>query len=234
MKIVVLGDIHSNLDVIKDIRDDLVEAECIILTGNITRHGDWLDAKRIIERLMILNPRILAVMGRNDNKTVLEYLKNKKISIHGQGRAVNHVGIYGVGGGNVSLFSSAIEYSGKEQSDFLYNGYKDVKDCQFFIIVSHTPPYNTRLDMTSQNEHVGSRALRSFIFKYTPNVFVSSNVHGGAIIDRYGPTYLASPGPLDKGGFIVINPDLSFPVTIKQAANITQPGKTSTTPASNR
>ena len=74
-------------------------------------------------------------------------------------------------------------------------------------MLSHVAPFNSLLDKTSRNEHVGSRAVRSFIFRHQPKVLLSSQIHGGIHVDRLGSTIIASPGPLIEGEYLIIDTD---------------------------
>ena len=47
-----------------------------------------------------------------------------------------------------------------------------------FIFVSHTPPYNTNLDMLSNGWHVGSLAVRKFIEKWGKKKMMVASFHG--------------------------------------------------------
>jgi uncharacterized protein len=47
-----------------------------------------------------------------------------------------------------------------------------------FIFVSHSPPYNTNLDVMYNNEHVGSLAIREFIEKWSQKKYLIGSFHG--------------------------------------------------------
>jgi uncharacterized protein len=47
-----------------------------------------------------------------------------------------------------------------------------------FIFVSHSPPYNTTLDVMYNNEHVGSLAIREFIEKWSQKKYLIGSFHG--------------------------------------------------------
>ena len=67
------------------------------------------------------------------------------------------------------------------------------------IYVTHTPPYNTALDIIFDGRHVGSKALRSFIEKTQPPLTLHGHIHespsrSGRIFDRIGNTICVNPG----------------------------------------
>jgi Icc-related predicted phosphoesterase len=47
-----------------------------------------------------------------------------------------------------------------------------------FIFVSHTPPYNTSLDVMYTGDHVGSLAVRDFIEKWSQKKYLIGSFHG--------------------------------------------------------
>jgi Icc-related predicted phosphoesterase len=215
MKIIVIGDIHNNLNLVKQMRDDLVEADLILLTGSITVYGDRVDGERVIGQLRLINPNLLAVIGRLDNESVLEYIESEGISLHGMAKVIGNLGIYGVGGGRISLFRNPSEFSEREFSELLAEAYNHVKDCKYTILLSHTPPINTNLDKTVMGEHIGSKAIRSFIFKHPPNILLSNQMQGMLEKDRFGITNIISPGSLESGGYLLIDFSDGFNILFK-------------------
>ncbi len=205
MKIIAFSNVQMNLDPIKVIRDEVINSDLILLIGTITRQGTWIEAKKVVDILRLLNPNIYGVMGSFDSETVQDFLESKGLSLHGQGRKLENVGFYGLGAGNRTLFHRPSEIGEKEISLRLEEGYHQVNDSEFIILVSHTSPYNSKLDEIAMEKHVGSRVIRSFIFKHPPNIFLSSSVDRMARSDRFGMTYLASPGPFETGDYIIID-----------------------------
>ncbi|MEW6672803.1 MAG: metallophosphoesterase [Thermodesulfobacteriota bacterium] len=72
-----------------------------------------------------------------------------------------------------------------------------------FIFVSHSPPHNTPLDVLENGLHVGSRAVRRFIEKWTAKGQLPLSLHGhiheapfcsGSIFTRIGESLCLNPG----------------------------------------
>ncbi|MDH5680418.1 MAG: hypothetical protein OEZ36_02435 [Spirochaetota bacterium] len=217
MKIIAISHIQMNLDPIKLIRDEVTSADLVLLSGNLTLNGSWGEIHKLIEMLKILNPNILAVMGNQDSKEVLEYLSLKDLSLHGRGKVINNIGFYGLGGSNQTLFQRPLEYTEKSINGLLSKGIDGVGNSDYTILVASQGPQGTKLDTSLGGYHVGSRTLRSFIFKYPPRVLVSAPIFESASSDRLGPTVLASPEPFKLGGYVVIDTSLDHPVEIKNA-----------------
>ncbi len=67
------------------------------------------------------------------------------------------------------------------------------------ILVTHTPPYGTALDVLYDGSHCGSRALAAFIRKQQPLLTLHGHIHespdqSGSIVDRIGATVSINPG----------------------------------------
>ena len=67
------------------------------------------------------------------------------------------------------------------------------------ILISHTPPFNTKVDLAFNGEHIGSRSIRNFVEKYKPIAVFCGHVHEARGIDKIGNTIVANPGPARHG-----------------------------------
>jgi uncharacterized protein len=67
------------------------------------------------------------------------------------------------------------------------------------VFVLHSPPRDTRCDMTASRLHVGSRAIRSFIERHAPPLVLGGHIHESPRVstsyrDTIGPTVVVNPG----------------------------------------
>jgi Icc-related predicted phosphoesterase len=67
------------------------------------------------------------------------------------------------------------------------------------LLVSHSPPRDTRCDVVQSGAHVGSRALRRHIERHAPPLVLSGHIHEsprvtGAWRDTIGTTAVVNPG----------------------------------------
>lgn len=217
MKIIVLADLDMHLEPVKYMRQDIIESDLVVLLGNLTHQGTWQDCKKMIDILVQLNPNILALPGSQDDASIVHYLDSVGKSIHGKGMILENVGVYGIGGGNRSLFKRRYEIRESEMIHGLEDGLETVKDCEFVMMVCFTPPYNTHLDETPQDFHVGSRAIRSFIFRHPPDIFISSPIQRIAQVDRLGATRLVSPPSFREGHYLIVDTEGEELYTFKNA-----------------
>jgi Icc-related predicted phosphoesterase len=66
--------------------------------------------------------------------------------------------------------------------------------------IVHTPPRGTTCDLIGADRHVGSRAVRAFIERHQPPLFLGGHIHesprvpGGSFRDRIGRSVVVNPG----------------------------------------
>ena len=73
------------------------------------------------------------------------------------------------------------------------------------IYAMHSPPYGTRLDLTREGYHVGSRAIKTFIETNQPLLTLHGHIHespevSGSFVDKIGETFSANPGQFTSRG----------------------------------
>jgi len=183
-----VGDIHENLDFNDLIIEEMRSASLIIITGDLTQYGGVSEAKKVIEHIGSINPRLLAQSGNLDAPDVESYLQGCGISISGRGEVRGETGIFGVGGSNKTPFSTPNELTEEEITGLLSKGYNDIKGAAVKIMVPHMPPFNTSTDITGNGLHVGSAAVRNFIELHQPDLCITGHIHESAGEDRIGLT----------------------------------------------
>jgi uncharacterized protein len=67
------------------------------------------------------------------------------------------------------------------------------------VFVLHSPPRDTRCDMTGARSHVGSRAIRAFVERHQPPLVLAGHIHESPRIsssyrDTIGATVTVNPG----------------------------------------
>ncbi len=73
------------------------------------------------------------------------------------------------------------------------------------LLVSHSPARDTRCDLTAGRNHVGSRALRSYVERHQPPLVLSGHIHespriSGTWRDLIGATTVVNPGQFGTPG----------------------------------
>lgn len=204
MEIISFGDIHEDTTRLRPLKDELENADLVIITGDLTNYNGRKEAKKIIEEIMKYNENILAQLGNLDEPEVDDYLTEKGINLHRNGFIRDDIGIFGVGGSNPTPFRTPTEFSESEIESFLIEGLDKVRKAKFKIMVPHTPPKDTKIDVITAGAHVGSQSVRNFILKYKPDISLSGHIHEARGQDRIGDTLIFNAGMFRKGGYIKI------------------------------
>jgi Icc-related predicted phosphoesterase len=200
---IAFGDIHMHTGNAARIKD-ITAADLVIITGDITNYGSSRDAETVLNQLRAINRSILGVAGNLDQPDVARYLEKMAISLHGSGKIIEGLGIMGLGGSNYTPFNTPYEFSEQELAGFLASGFARVKDAENFILVSHPPPVQTKTDRLTNGNHVGSRAVRSFIEEKQPLLCLTGHIHESRGLDHIGRTLILNPGMLKDGGYIEV------------------------------
>jgi Icc-related predicted phosphoesterase len=204
MRIVSFGDVHMSLHTIKQLGPELERTDLVIISGDLTNFGGRADAEQVVTAVERHARQILAVSGNLDQHEVMDFLRERGISLHGESRRIGNLGIFGCGGSNVTPFDTPTEFNEEDLGALLERGYTQVADAPHVLMVCHTPPANTATDRIASGQHVGSPTVRAFIEKHQPEVCITGHIHESAGVDRIGRTTVVNAGLLREGGYIVV------------------------------
>lgn len=217
MRIIAFGDIHDRAENIGEV-GGLSDADCVIITGDLTNFGGTGKAKKVIETVLRHNPNLYAQPGNMDLRQVGTYLDELGINLHSKGVIIQGVGFFGVGGSNYTPFNTPTEYAEEQIREFIQKGYEEVKQVTLKVLVSHAPPCNTSLDVVGGGHHAGSVSVREFIEEYQPQVCLTGHIHEAVGKDRIGDTLVFNPGMLKDGGYVeLIEKEGRLETTLKSA-----------------
>jgi Icc-related predicted phosphoesterase len=182
-------------------------ADVAILTGDLTNFGEPEDAFRVIDAVRAHCPTVWAVTGNLDMAWVIDALRARGVSLHGDGRRVGDLGIFGCGGSNITPMDTPTEFEEDELRAILERAHAAVADAPRRLMICHTPPFDTRLDRLMNGTPVGSQAVRAFIETHRPQVCVVGHIHEGRGVDQVGDTVVLNAGALRDGGYVVVEDD---------------------------
>src|SRR2546428_10098047 len=124
---------------------ELSTADAAILVGDLTTFGDPPAAFRAIEAARALCPHVLAVTGNLDMPWVIDALRAEGISLHGEGRRLGDLGIFGCGGSNITPMDTPTEFEEDELRAVLERGHTAVAEAPRPLMICHTPPFDPQL-----------------------------------------------------------------------------------------
>lgn len=196
IKLLLVSDIHGNRKFISQFKEVITsyDPNVILISGDITDFGDIDEAESILSELSYDQAVNIFVPGNCDPPEIL-YIDRVGdfLNIHSRSLTVSDLKFFGVGGGLISPFDTYIEFSDEELRNYL----KPLE--RPFVLVTHTPPHNTSLDIIWNGSHIGSKVIREYIETYQPNLVVSGHIHEARGIDYIGATIIVNPGPSKKG-----------------------------------
>ncbi len=196
LRLFILSDIHGSRRYLLRFREviDNTEPNVIIVAGDITDFGSIDDAEEILSRLSTRKSLNIFVPGNCDPSEMLYIDKvDGFLNIHDNIVSHGKVKFIGIGGGLISPYDTNIEFTDEEFEKLL------VPVERPFVLVTHSPPYNTSLDVIWNGSHIGSKAIRSYVEKYQPNLVISGHIHEARGIDNIGVSLLVNPGPAKNG-----------------------------------
>lgn len=202
MNILAFADIHGDTVSIQRVLEKEPHADLVLLLGDITNFGKREAAEKVVSVIDHYNVQTLGVHGNCDYDSVLEYMRERAMSLHNHCIIWNGVAFLGVGYSLPCPGRTPGEISDELFSKFLASAAGQLSPGFPALLVTHEPPFDTGADFAFTDEHVGSRAIRSFIEQHQPLACFCGHIHEGAGIDRIGDTVILNPGPLRRGGYV--------------------------------
>ncbi|MDI6802380.1 MAG: metallophosphoesterase [Bacteroidota bacterium] len=212
MRILAFTDIHGSynrvLEIIKSEKPDMV-----IIGGDLTNLGRVQEVESVIRQFQTLTPNLFCIAGNMDLPQHDDLFDKLNVSINGKGIIMNEVGIFGVSAVPTSPLRTPYEIDEEAISEKIAEGYKDVLNAKTKILVSHAPPYGTKVDIVHSGYHVGSSAVRDFIEAEKVDVVICGHIHEGRGQDTLGKTKIINCGQASRGYYAVIQISEKIEVT---------------------
>lgn len=198
LRILVTADFHGLPNSENNLSKFLERSyDCLVLIGDLTNFGPANLAGSILERAKTKGIPTLAIPGNCDPKQVLQVLDGYDVNLHSKCKKIEEITFVGIGGSNLTPFNTPFELTEAEIKEEL-----EALACMAnnnWVLVTHAPPYGTKLDQIAEGTHVGSKSIREFIEQKQPHVALCGHVHEARNTDRLGRTLLVNPGPISKG-----------------------------------
>jgi Icc-related predicted phosphoesterase len=190
MKILAFVDSHGNVTALKKLveRAKKQDIDLVICAGDISVFGDKL--KKLISLFKnIKKPFVIIPGNHEDNSEVTKACKpfQNCVNIHKKAFRGKGSVIFGYGGGGFSLVDKKFEKIAEKFKT-------KIKNKEKVILVTHAPPYNTKVDKIGKNP-VGNKSIRKFILEAKPHLAICGHLHENAgKIDTIGRTKVVNPG----------------------------------------
>jgi len=202
MKVLATADFHGSLEASRRVafKAHTFGFDVVVVCGDITHFGSFKEAEKVLSPLTELKVPLLYVPGNCDPPSLLEKAIEGAQLIHGACRTFGNLSFIGAGSVPIDrVHLSPFETSDEEILAALTQGLKQCKSKRFVIVVSHSPPMDTKLDVAYVSGHVGSRSLRLFIEQKEPSLVLCGHIHEARGIDYIGDTVIANTGSTRHG-----------------------------------
>lgn len=221
LKLLVLSDLHGDSSIIETIRGKTIneEMDALIVCGDITHFGNLTEAEKTLKELTGLSIPVLFVPGNCDPKELgtVQSLYGAT-NVHGRHKEIGSLHFLGIGGSSPTPFHTPFEMPENEMKRILYKAYRDANMESRFILVSHAPPANTKVDLSWSGIHAGSRAVREFIDAEKPSLVLCGHIHEARGKDVIDGTLIVNPGPARRGLYAIVdvNGDITVDLDVSQ------------------
>lgn len=192
MKILAFVDIHGNKSALKRLVELSKDSDILVCAGDISNWGKNLD-----ELILILEKAdkpLLIIPGNHETAEQIRLLSKKfrfVIPIHKGSYQFNEYVFFGYGEGGFSQEEPPL-------ARIMPKFKETVKKDQIVVLVTHAPPYGTKLDFLMPN-HSGCKTITEFIKDIHPRLAICGHLHENfGKKDMINKTLLINPGPSGK------------------------------------
>lgn len=206
---IIVGDVHGCTGMLQRI-PAAAGAEGLIISGDLTNRGGPEQAEAILDVALQTNPHVLAQVGNMDEPAVTEHFIAKGCNLHREARLlVPGLAVMGVGYSTPTPFATPSEIGEDLMAQWLAETQAWAKTLAgpqgSILAVIHNAPHGTRLDRINNGLNVGSRAVRSFLEQFQPDICVCGHIHEGLGEEWLGRCHVLNPGLLADGGYVRVD-----------------------------
>jgi len=193
MRLLVFGDTHGSKSAIKRIIKKASGADIVICLGDLTNWGHNLE--NLLLKFKNLKSQFLFIHGNHeyigDVKKVVK--KHGFIQfLHQRSYSINNYVFFGYGGGGFLLEDLKFE-------NIIKRFKKTIKKNDKVILITHAPPYGTKLDILPYTGHAGNKSFTKFIKEIKPIYHLCGHFHENeSKRDKINNTIILNPGPEGK------------------------------------
>ncbi|MEM1582087.1 MAG: metallophosphoesterase family protein [Candidatus Bathyarchaeia archaeon] len=209
MKILAGTDFHGFRPAFESFAEEakMQEVNLVILSGDVTNFGTVDQAKSLLSILLKTDIPVFFVPGNCDPPSLINLNLNGLKCTHGVGVSYGELSFIGIGGSPITPFKTFFEMKEDEIAEILrgcINSLGSEIKRHDVILISHSPPKDTKLDRTSLGMHVGSVSIRKFIEEQKPLMVICGHIHEAKGRDSINNTVIVNPGPAKQGSCAVI------------------------------
>ncbi|MEM2878309.1 MAG: metallophosphoesterase [Candidatus Hadarchaeales archaeon] len=171
--------------------------DCAVIIGDLTQFGPPEVIENMLEQVKSTGVPTFVVPGNCDPKQIVQVLEKFGVNLHRKCERFGGFNVMGLGGSNLTPFNTPFELTEAEIAEELES--MSCSTPQKIVLVTHAPPYGTKVDEIKAGTHVGSKSIRSYIENVQPVLALCAHVHEARGIDTIGMTVVVNPGPATMG-----------------------------------
>ena len=203
LKILAAGDNHGDSRLANELAEkaEKEKVDLVILCGDLTEGNK--QTKGIISPFTKRNKKVLLIPGNHDSFATADFLAELYgvKNIHGYSVRYEDVGIFGCSAVNIGPG----QLTESEIYGLLKKGFNKIKYLNKKIMVTHTPPTNTKIERLShafignKNVDVASKGVEAAVRRLKPDVLFCSHLHEAeGIEERLDKTLIVNVGRKGK------------------------------------
>jgi len=212
---IAVSDIHGSYAKVAEMLAREISFDALIIAGDLTTNGSPREAEEALKLFHQFGKPIISVAGNMDPVTLEPTFESMSSYVNGRGIIIDEAGFFGVSGSPFTPMNTPYELSEETIMERAEAGWKDVESARWKIFIPHAPPYKTAIDRLLSGNHVGSKAIRTFIEQHQPDVVVSGHIHEARGVDTIGNSQVVNCGPAEKGYFVTIAIDNQITVEVR-------------------
>lgn len=212
---IAVSDIHGSYAKVAEMLAREISFDALIIAGDLTTNGSPREAEEALKLFHQFGKPIISVAGNMDPVTLEPTFESMSSYVNARGIIIDEAGFFGVSGSPFTPMNTPYELSEETILERAKAGWKDVESARWKIFIPHAPPYKTAIDRLLSGNHVGSKAIRTFIEQHQPDVVVSGHIHEARGVDTIGNSQVVNCGPAGKGYYITIAIDNRITVEVR-------------------
>ncbi len=193
MRILAFGDNHGNIKSINRAIEKSKSSDVILCTGDITNFGQGIE--KVLLKFKKINKPFLIIPGNHEFEDELKKVCKKlgfPIFLHKGSYRINNYVFFGYGGGGFSQEDLRFERITEKFK-------KTIKKGDKIILITHAPPYKTKLDFLPGIGHTGNESYTKAVKELKPDFYFCGHLHENqSKRDKINKTILINPGPEGK------------------------------------
>jgi hypothetical protein len=190
MRILAFTDVHGDLSTLERIKKIGKEedVDLIVFAGDYTFFEDHIGL--LTRKLSELGTNVLLIHGNHEYDETVYVLCKKYKNMHFMHNRAKKIGKYifiGYGGGGFAQHDP-------EFAKTMRALVKNIKN-EEIVLITHAPPYKTKVDLMPRHGHVGNIDYRRFIEKNNVVLHICGHLHERfGVTDKIGKTVVVNPG----------------------------------------